>query len=217
MSGAMDGMTTPEIETLMFRLFASSQKPLSCKFLGVFSFDHMPSLFTHHHTSCCCIVNIDPSTKPGSHWVAFFFHSPLNCLEFFDSYGNPPSVFHFTFTNLDSSPHKPRLVYNSLALQSFTTTVCGQYCILFCYFRSMLSSSASAFNSTISALAKLAPSKPARDVKIRFLVNHLLHTPNYIPASALTYRIPSLASPAQCQETSAFSQGSTCFLMSCAN
>ena len=213
----MDGMTTPEIETLMFRLFDSSQKPLTCKFLGVFSFDHLPSLFHYDNSSCCCIVNIDPSTKPGSHWVAFFFDSQLNSLEFFDSYGYPPSYFNFNIRLPDSSHHKPHLAYSSIPLQSLSTTVCGQYCILFCYFRAMLSSSPSAFNSTVSALSKLAPSKQARDFKIRFLVNHLVHTHSFLPASALSYRIPSLRPATHLQETSAFSQGSTCFLMSCAN
>lgn len=50
------------------------------KFLGVFSSDRIPKLINMNEF---CIVNLDPSYKPGSHWVSF--SSDL----FYDSFGRP--------------------------------------------------------------------------------------------------------------------------------
>ena len=52
------------------------------------------------------VVNTDPSTAPGGHWVAMFFNNPRSA-EFFDSYGLHPLVygltdfFRFSFLILD--------------------------------------------------------------------------------------------------------------------
>lgn len=98
------------------------------RFLGVFPSDKIPKKIKK--TPTCFIVNVDSSKKPGSHWVAFYVHSP-NLLEFFDSYGNPPSMYPGPiekyaayFDNVESNP---------LRLQSLTTKVCGQYCIYYLY------------------------------------------------------------------------------------
>ena len=65
-----------------------------------------------------------------SHWLSIFQSSPLK-IEFFDSFGRHPKDFGFSFP-----PHY-QLIYNTFALQSFDSNVCGQYCIYYLYFRSL--------------------------------------------------------------------------------
>jgi hypothetical protein len=71
------------------------------------------------------IVNTDEHDKPGTHWVAMYIPK-RGCIEFFDSYGIPPLVEgHMKFLN------KKGVIYNKLELQSFTSNVCGQFCLCF--------------------------------------------------------------------------------------
>ena len=55
-------------------------------FVGVFAADELPKLNTF---PCGFVANTDPSTEPGTRWVAFYFPSREKG-EFFDSYGYPP-------------------------------------------------------------------------------------------------------------------------------
>ncbi len=55
--------------------------------LGVFPSDRIP---TDIIEPCAIVVNLDPSTKPGIHWVAIFVIN--NTVEYFDSYVLPPNV-----------------------------------------------------------------------------------------------------------------------------
>ena len=42
------------------------------------------------------VVNVDPSDRPGSHWVAFYFSSSEKA-EFFDSLGQNPEIYATSF------------------------------------------------------------------------------------------------------------------------
>lgn len=152
------GMSTKEIEKIMSSLsYDFKSKNSSIDFLGVFPSDGIPKLenLLYHSPSSKilnpiysysssynfangCILNTDPSSQPGEHWVAFFFQasSPLSPMfEFFDSYGNPPSYYSFPFLKqmLD------QMYYNTEKLQSINSNVCGQYCILYLYYRYLYS------------------------------------------------------------------------------
>lgn len=82
-------------------------------------------------TPCGIIINTDPDTKPGSHWIAIFIDKYRNG-EFFDSYGFPPQIdFHKQF--LKTACRK--WIHSPVGLQSYNTIVCGQYCLVFLYFR----------------------------------------------------------------------------------
>lgn len=99
-------------------------------FQGVFPSDQLPEKMTQY--PACFVCNVDPSEKPGSHWVAFYLPSS-DSVEFFDSYGNAPTFFQgpisdFTYTFSD-------VMYNPLSLQSHVTAVCGQFCVYFLYAR----------------------------------------------------------------------------------
>lgn len=103
---------------------------LTVNFLGVFPKDMLPSARTLSHSKypLCYVVNTAPSTSSGEHWVAYYLTSPSS-IEFFDSYGEPPSTYSLDF-------HHSVTNYNSRRLQSFSSTVCGHYCIMYLISRS---------------------------------------------------------------------------------
>ncbi|KAL3077950.1 hypothetical protein niasHT_039151 [Heterodera trifolii] len=62
----------------------------------------------------CMVVNLDPSTSHGSHWVCIYCPSPLH-LEYYDSLGMwPPPSAHI----VDHLSRYKQIQYNSLPLQS---------------------------------------------------------------------------------------------------
>ncbi len=91
--------------------------------LGVFPSDKIP---TKVKGPCSMVVNTDPSTNPGSHWVAIFITQ--DCIaEYFDSYGQPPDVAEISsFLNKYNVGH-----YNRKHIQGPFSSVCGHYCIYF--------------------------------------------------------------------------------------
>ncbi len=98
-------------------------------YLGVFSSDNIPIVhLSNQSKTVYFVLNSDPSTSPGTHWLACV-KAPCSVLEFFDSFGNPPSYYHFSF------PAHLRILQNDEPLQSIYSSVCGQYCIYFLYFR----------------------------------------------------------------------------------
>lgn len=108
-----------------------SQDPVTRKFfLGVFASDQLPRRMTHF--PACFVSNVDKSTQPGSHWIAFYLPSPDE-VEFFDSYGNEPLFFRGSISDYVS--HFSHVTSNPLTLQSPVTAVCGQFCIFYVYYR----------------------------------------------------------------------------------
>ncbi|KAL3108118.1 hypothetical protein niasHT_015933 [Heterodera trifolii] len=79
----------------------------------------------------CMVVNLDPSTSRGSHWVCIYCASPL-LLEYYDSLGMwpPPSVLIVNHL----SRYK-QIQYSSLPLQSPNSSACGRHVIFFLYCR----------------------------------------------------------------------------------
>ena len=57
-------------------------------FGGVFAADELPKTIT---SPCGFVANTDPSTEPGTHWVAFYFPSREKG-EFFDSTATPLNI-----------------------------------------------------------------------------------------------------------------------------
>lgn len=77
------------------------------------------------------IVNLSPSSHPGSHWITLF-RSHSQTLELFNSLGseniaNIKPYFKFNF--------KTTLTYNNTGVQLPTTSTCGLYCIYFAVHR----------------------------------------------------------------------------------
>jgi hypothetical protein len=88
-------------------------------FRGVFAADEIPGVM---QLPAAYVVNTDTASEPGTHWIAFCHHSP-HTLEYFDSFGRQLSSYGIHVA--------PRVVQQSLQLQSDFSTVCGQYCMFF--------------------------------------------------------------------------------------
>lgn len=103
-------------------------KHLPVQQCGVYASDCLPARVS---PSTALVVNTDPHTKRGLHWIAVYL-DPCGKLEYFDSYGLPPVVQdHFKFIKRNST----RYFYNPTQLQSLNSTVCGHYCLVYLYFR----------------------------------------------------------------------------------
>ena len=86
------------------------------QFLGVYAINHIPD---KHQRPCSLIVNTDPCTAPGEHWVAIFLNNDLTG-EYFDSFGLPPLHLPiYIYLNLADPQAFPtiRLLYRTLVLQ----------------------------------------------------------------------------------------------------
>jgi hypothetical protein len=94
-------------------------------FLGVFASDMLPKYPIQR--SGTLIVNTDPHTESGSHWLAIHIQSRSSRLYYFDSYGLTPYIPAIqSFINRNCTVWD----YNTVQLQGSTTTVCGKYCCL---------------------------------------------------------------------------------------
>lgn len=76
------------------------------------------------------ISNLDPDYEPGSHWIAI--HIDKNGIgQYYDSYGRPPTDYHKGFLNRNSRQWD----FNRFRLQHDLTSVCGEYCLTYLYFK----------------------------------------------------------------------------------
>ena len=93
--------------------------------IGVYASDRMPNYI---RPSTAIIVNTDPHTRSGTHWVAFYLDRNAEHVEYFDSFGSPPHLPDFQrFLKRIGR----RYIYNRNRLQGFNSSVCGYYCLLY--------------------------------------------------------------------------------------
>jgi hypothetical protein len=99
-------------------------------FCGVVPFDQIKLRILKH--SCSFIVNTHDSSKAGEHWFAVFV--PKNGIpEYFDSYGEPPSIKRIIdFLKLNGNG---KFIYNTQRIQSDTSINCGKFSLFYLYFR----------------------------------------------------------------------------------
>lgn len=74
-------------------------------------------------TKECGIVNLDESSGPGTHWVAYRKNGAN--IEYFDSFGNlkpPQELVKYLGKNIK---------YNHKRYQQFNTFICGHLCLKF--------------------------------------------------------------------------------------
>ena len=78
------------------------------------------------HNIECGIVNLDNSSGPGTHWVAYY-KNKLHT-QYFDSFGNlrPP-------LELANYLNNNNITYNYKVYQKYDTFVCGHLCLIFLY------------------------------------------------------------------------------------
>ena len=91
-------------------------------FAGVFTSDLLPHSIAH---ACTVIINADPLTEKGSHWLAVQFLPKSSSAYCFVSYGLPPTlvpaIHEFIRRNCAVWD------YNRRQLQGLTSNVCGKY------------------------------------------------------------------------------------------
>lgn len=99
-------------------------------FLGVFACDNLPkSPITL--LPCMGVVNTDPSSLPGQHWLGFYITKNRHGL-FFDSFGNSPDKYPRAIKNF-LLKNCYEIMYSRKQVQSFFTTTCGHHCVFFLY------------------------------------------------------------------------------------
>lgn len=91
-------------------------------FRGVFMRDTLP--ITGALQRECGILNLDISTNPGTHWVAY--RKINNQVEYFDSFGNlkPPKELVRYLGNC-------KIFYNNDQFQNYSQINCGHLCLQF--------------------------------------------------------------------------------------
>lgn len=108
-------MNTSEILAIL-----KSDQAVEQIFLGVFPLDLLPKIT---NLPAALVVNLDPSDKPGSHWVCLYFANNGVC-EYFDSYGRKPyELKAYIIAN------STNYVFNNVQVQRILTSTCGQMCI----------------------------------------------------------------------------------------
>lgn len=116
-------MQTHEIERVLRR------NPLTRgSFRGVFASDILPN---YNVKPGVYIINFDPLSKPGIHWIAVHVIDSQH-VEYFDSYAIQPFVpniliFLSKFSSLRTNPTR---------LQNYKSDLCGEYCCLYTLFKS---------------------------------------------------------------------------------
>ena len=91
--------------------------------IGIYANDTVPKTFSN--LPVCFIMNTDPISLPGKHWVAIYL-SAYGQHEFFDSYGRTQSVVIPTLRKQGVN-----WLENTIELQGPLSTTCGQYCLYY--------------------------------------------------------------------------------------
>ena len=134
-------------------------------FIGIFSSDRLKSIYILVEP-VFFIVNIDPASKPGSHWIAIKIGK--SSVEIFDSLGFNPKLWAsyprdlFNFLDRYNLSHK---FYISPLLQPPNTYFCGLYCVFFILYRQKIS-----FTSCVD---KFSLNLDINNRKLAFLVNKI--------------------------------------------
>ena len=108
-------MQTEEVEKIL-------KHTLKSTFVGVYAKDEIPNTMLRHMG---IIVNTDPSSKPGTHWVTVFF--------FCNGEGEVSiRMDDILFRNIERYLSKHALnvwSYNIRVMQSRISALCGAYCL----------------------------------------------------------------------------------------
>lgn len=115
--------------TQLLRILTCVNQHMKKKFtVGVYAADKLPRKFKK---PAAFIANTDNHDKAGTHWIAFFIPKHGKP-EYFDSYG----MYSFIEGHLNFMAQLSKTwLNNKLSLQSLTSKVCGQYCLVFLIIR----------------------------------------------------------------------------------
>ena len=152
-------MDTVDLETIL------RNDPVASKqFVGVYPRDVVARVIPNTGSGIY-IFNTHPRGMSGEHWIAV--HVRRNGqTSYFDSYGRHPSAYPLVAQALRDVSNT--VAWNSLTLQGFTTTVCGDYCLLF----ALLSAHGCTLVQFLSTLTRFRSSE-IRDHAVRDLICQL--------------------------------------------
>ena len=194
----MAALCTEQLDYLLAHFAQDSDRGVTA--LGVFPADCIPSLASSGASGPdkCFILNTDPRTKPGAHWLAFFYDSSTRQLAYFDSFGLPLSFHGLVAHTLPLRYRNVRIIgVNTVGmLQSPDTMVCGYYCALYLHYHTKYGTSGIA----VEKLRRLGSTPLRRDKAVAARVHVLLHRERSL----------SLVSFSECVRTR-MSQSCTCF------
>lgn len=95
---------------------------------GTFSIDTLPEKIRY---PSCMILNNQPSTHIGEHWIAIYYFKNKKA-QFFDSFGNSPAFYNLKdYMKKTSTSY----TYNKKTIQSSYSNYCGLYVVLFLFFK----------------------------------------------------------------------------------
>lgn len=129
------------MNSLEVALILKSLKSTKKIFLGVFACDELPDIVKK--TPALLVCNTQPSNSPGEHWIAIYI-SKKRSGEYFDSFGlHPQNILFIEFLKKNCINYK----YNQVMVQSIFSNFCGQFCIIYAFFKSQ--------NKTLNTFLKL--------------------------------------------------------------
>jgi len=98
-------------------------------YIGCFAADTIP--VSINFTPFCMVVNIDPCSAAGSHWVAIFCEYP-STIDYYDSLGIWPPISPYIRNYLSKFQH---VRFNPVQLQNSLKPTCGKHAIFFLFQR----------------------------------------------------------------------------------
>ena len=123
------GMTTDDINKVM--------NPYRPHYLGTIARNEWELLTPATHTGkSAWIMNTDPNTKGGTHWVAFLMDLDRHTIEYYNSFGDdiPADILTLLKTFIENNnPTKQylKLKVNRVVDQAATSANCGWFCCQF--------------------------------------------------------------------------------------
>ena len=157
------------------RWILSNDKVTSRTFKGVYALDEI--VHTKQKSSPSAYVfNLDPSYKPGVHWVAVYIDRK-GLVEYFDSFGRPPprEIKDFLYTCAESWN------YNHVPVQELYSTTCGQLVVFYIYQRYSGLTLGSIIRKYFNPHAKITNDVSVRDfVKMHYQFSGKVMDPNFV-------------------------------------
>lgn len=123
-------MNSIEIDELL------RSNPITQKYyVGIFPCDALPKKLLKGGEFV--IVNFCSKSSIGCHWLLISMLRNGKDLEIFDSSGMPTHIFNGSILKFLRRHGKRRFVWNRMQLQAENSSTCGQFCVLYAYFKSV--------------------------------------------------------------------------------
>ena len=157
------------------RWILSNDKVTRRNFKGVYALDEI-SHIQHKSFPSAYVFNLDPSHKPGLHWVAVYIDRK-RLPEYFDSFGRPPprEIKDFLDTYAESWN------YNHVPVQELYSTTCGQFVVFYIYQRCSGLTLESILRKYFKPHARIMNDVLVRDfVKMHYQFSAKVMDPNFV-------------------------------------